>query len=83
MKCLAIVFTLMLILSPIVMAEDIDYESGIGTDLVVFENEGNQNLTPDEITIENKWDFSNEKGSTYVVAKYNLWERFFSNKKEE
>lgn len=55
-----------------------EYQAGVGLDLVVFKDRKDQALVPDEITIENKWDFANEQGSVYVVAKYdlsNLWQR--------
>ena len=56
---------------------DPEFEVGIGLDLVVYENE-DKGLAPNEVTIESKYDFQNENGSVYVVAKYNIWDRFFS-----
>ncbi len=53
------------------------FEAGVGLDLTIYENEG-QGLAPNEVTIESKYDFGNENGSVYLVAKYNVWDMFFS-----
>jgi len=63
--------------------DEADYEGGVGLDLVVFVDEKEKDLVPDEVVIETKWDFSNQNGSSYVVAKYNLWNLFKKLKKKE
>jgi len=64
-----------------------DYEVGVGLDLVVYEavpeRTGAKKLIPDAVTVENKYDFANENGSVYVVAKYNLWELLKKKPKTE
>jgi hypothetical protein len=54
-----------------------NFEYGAGLDLVVYqaepEREGIKKAIPDEVTIESKYDFANEEGQSYVVAKYNIW----------
>ena len=52
------------------------FEAGIGVDLIVYQN-ADQGYIPDEVTVESKYDISNSNGSVYIVAKYNIWERFF------
>lgn len=52
------------------------FEMGLGLDLVVYENV-DQGYIPDEVTVESKYDLNNKNGSVYLVAKYNIWERFF------
>lgn len=55
-----------------------DYGYGAGVDLVVYESDpdrtGAKKLIPDAVEVQTKWDFANENGATYVVAKYNIWE---------
>lgn len=55
-----------------------EYEVGPGLDLVVFEADANRTgakkAIPDSVEIQTKWDFANDNGSTYVVAKYNIWD---------
>ena len=51
---------------------DPEYEAGIGVDLIIFRDQGDRALVPDVVTVENKWDFSNENGAVYVVASYDL-----------
>ena len=57
-----------------VVVEDYEpeFEGGAGVDVVVYKGEG---LLPDEVTIEGRYDFENENGSVYVIAKYDLFER--------
>lgn len=58
---------------------DKSYELGAGLDLIVYQAEPDANpVIPDEVTVESKWDFNNQEGSTYVVAKYNIFELFKS-----
>ena len=65
---------------------DPDYELGVGVDLVVYEADpkrtGAKKLIPDNVEVQNKYDFSNENGSTYVVAQYNIWDLFAKKKAE-
>ena len=60
--------------------EETDYALGVGVDLVVYqadpERTGAKKLIPDAVEVQNKYDFANENGSTYVVAKYNIWDLF-------
>ena len=58
---------------------DEPFRAGIGVDLVVYENE-EKGLLPDAVTIENKLDLNNGSGSVYIVARFNIWERFFKGK---
>ena len=55
---------------------DVPFQAGIGVDLVVYENE-EKGLIPDAVTVESRLDLNNSSGSVYIVAKYNIWERFF------
>jgi len=68
---------------------DPDYEGGIGVDLIVYKadekREGKKKLIPDVVTVENKYDFTNENGGTYVVATYDLsglWQKKDEPKEE-
>jgi hypothetical protein len=50
-----------------------NYEYGAGLDVVLFEKqEGAKKVIPDAITLENKYDFGNQNGSSYLVVKYKL-----------
>lgn len=57
---------------------DANIEYGAGVDLVVYQadpaREGAKKMIPDEVTVQNKYDFGNQNFSSYVVAKYNIWE---------
>lgn len=55
------------------------FEGGLGIDLIVYENADND-LLPNKVAVETKYDFTNENGSVYVVATYNLWDLLFGNK---
>ena len=55
---------------------DVPFQAGIGVDLVVYENE-EKGLLPDAVTVESRLDMNNSSGSVYIVAKFNIWERFF------
>lgn len=58
---------------------DPDYSLGVGVDLVILESD-NGGIVPNKITIENKYDFVNNNGSTYAVATYKLADLFKSKK---
>jgi hypothetical protein len=66
--------------------DDPEYSLGLGVDVVVAELDPARTgvarvLLPDAIEVQSKWDFPNENGSTYLVAKYNLWKALTENKK--
>lgn len=54
-----------------------DFAYGAGVDLVVYESNpdrtGIQKFIPDSVEVQGKYDFANENGSTFVVARYNIW----------
>ena len=60
------------------IADEPEYEAGIGADIIVYESDpartGMKKAIPDAVEVQTKWDLSNDNGATYVVAKYNLWE---------
>lgn len=56
--------------------EEREVELGAGLDVIVYQSDIS-NLFPEEVTVEGRYDFNNEEGSVYLVAKYNLFSRLF------
>jgi len=57
-----------------------DYALGVGLNIGLYkadpEREGAKKAIPDLVTVENKYDFVNENGGSYLVATYNIFDMF-------
>lgn len=54
------------------------FETGIGVDLILWKiaEDSQTRFIPQAITAETRWDFANENGSAYLVARWDLTELF-------
>lgn len=73
----------------VLVENDAEYQAGVGVDLTVFkaampitERKGIRKLIPDTVIAQNKWDFVNQNGGTYLVASYDVFELLKKKKTE-